>query len=310
MLAPHELIVVDDGSTDNGWGAQIVADLQRKAPPRLSMRLLHQANAGQSAARNFGAEHASCDLLAFLDQDDDWYPHHLEVLVKPFLRRRPGIPLGWVYSDLDEIDEDGYLVCRNFLRTLDTAHPKTHIHDCLRQDMFVLPSASLIARSAFNAVGQFDKRLSGYEDDDLFWRLLRAGYDNVFIAQPLSRWRIHTGSASYTLRMARSRTIYAQKLLETYPPDRERKRFYARDLIAPRFAPAMLFDIVRQIRRGDLVEAARAVKRLAVLWPHVRWRWWLTLLPLALVLAVRRRLGRRGALSFPGPDMWPLVDRR
>ena len=57
--------------------------------------------------------------------------------------------------------------------------------------MHVLPSAVLIAREAFEAVGGIDERLSGYEDDDLFLRIFGAGYDNVYLNERLSKWRIH-----------------------------------------------------------------------------------------------------------------------
>ena len=57
--------------------------------------------------------------------------------------------LGWIYSNLDEIDERGNMVCHKFLSTLSAPHPKTHIFTCLGADMFVLPSASLISRKAF-----------------------------------------------------------------------------------------------------------------------------------------------------------------
>lgn len=58
--------------------------------------------------------------------------------------------------------------------------------------MFILPSASLIVRKAFDRVGGFDERLCGCEDDDLFLRLFTAGYANVFIDEPLSQWRIYS----------------------------------------------------------------------------------------------------------------------
>ena len=91
--------------------------------------------------------------------------------------------------------------------------------------MFVLPGRSLISRKAFDAVGGFDERLSGYEDDDLFLRLFRAGYANVFLETALSKWRIYPGSSSYTDRMRRSRAIYAEKPFEEYKDDPDRSRF-------------------------------------------------------------------------------------
>jgi hypothetical protein len=176
-----------------------------------------------------------------LDQDDLWYDNHLRELSKPF-QTWSTCPLGWVYSNLDEIDEGGSLVCRDFLNTCPAAHPKRDIHDCIRHDMFVLPSAALIRREAFEAVGGFDERLCGYEDDDLFLRIFRAGYDNIFLDIALSKWRIYSHSTSYSPRMASSRRIYARKLLEQFPDDPKRGRFNVRDLIVPRFGKFVIQD--------------------------------------------------------------------
>ena len=153
---------------------------------------------------------------------------------KPFLTHTDP-PLGWSYSDLDEIDESGHLICRNYLSTLGTSHPKRNIFDCVGQNMFILPSAALISRKAFEAIDGFDERLCGYEDDDLFMRMFRLGYGNVFLRKALSKWRIYPSSTSYSYRMAISRNIYTRKLLDMFPNDPERARFYTRDLIVPRF---------------------------------------------------------------------------
>ena len=144
-----EIIVVDDGSTDDG--AAIVERIARDHP----IRLLRKQNGGQSSARNFGIAHANGDLIALLDQDDVWYPNHLERLIAPFLEPRT-TELGWVYSNLDEIDVHGNVVFRSFLSTMDVDHPKRDLLSCLRANMFVVPSASLFSRRAFNAVGGFD----------------------------------------------------------------------------------------------------------------------------------------------------------
>lgn len=236
-VPPDEIIVVDDGSTDGGTGAAIVERMARQHP---LIRLLRKPNGGQSSARNFGVAHSASALIALLDQDDYWYPDHLEELRRPF-ENDPLGKIGWVYSELDRIDKGGNMVCRRFLSTLPNVHPKAHIRDCLRFDMFVLPSASLICRAAFGSVGGFDECLSGYEDDDLFLRLFRASWDNVFIDKSLSAWRIFPSSTSFTTRMSHSRMIYLNKLLTSFPDDMN--VHYARTIIAPRFVKSTLVDI-------------------------------------------------------------------
>ncbi|HLK80917.1 MAG TPA: glycosyltransferase [Xanthobacteraceae bacterium] len=269
-LAPDEFIVVDDGSTDDG--PRIVERLAQSHP----ITLLRKPNGGQSSARNFGVRHSRSALIALLDQDDAWYPHHLASLIKPFRKER-GVPLGWVYSNLDEVDESGGMVNKCLLDLLPRENPKRSLAGCLSDDLFILPSASLISREAFEAVGGFDEKLCGYEDDDLFLRLFRAGYDNVFIDEPLSQWRIYQSSTSYTYRMARSRMIYAMKLFEQFPDNRLERRYWTRDCIAPRFVSQTLGDCVKALERRDGEMFRTAVAHLHILLPRLSLKGRLTL---------------------------------
>jgi glycosyltransferase involved in cell wall biosynthesis len=261
-LAPDEFIVVDDGSTDDG--PRIVERLAQSHP----IRLLRKPNGGQSSARNFGVAHSKSAVIALLDQDDAWYPHHLATLIEPFHKPR-SVPLGWVYSNVDEIDESGSMVNKCLLSLISRENPKRSLAGCLGNDMFVLPSASLISRESFEAVGGFDECLCGYEDDDLFLRLFRAGHDNIFVDEPLSQWRIYQTSTSYTSRMARSRMIYAMKLFEQFPDDRVRRRYWSRDCLAPRFLSPTLGDYVRALEKRDADMFRTAVAHLQILLPYL-----------------------------------------
>ena len=66
-----EIVIVDDGSTDHS-----VEEVTKVLNPRI--RLIHQENAGVSAARNRGIEEAKGEYIAFLDADDEWKPDYLK----------------------------------------------------------------------------------------------------------------------------------------------------------------------------------------------------------------------------------------
>lgn len=79
-----EIIVVDDGSTDNG--AEIVKGINDNR-----IKLIQQENAGPGAARNAGINAAESEYIAFLDADDEWYPWFLENSIKAI--REHNVPL-------------------------------------------------------------------------------------------------------------------------------------------------------------------------------------------------------------------------
>ena len=82
----------------------------------------------RAQTRNLAARVATGDYLAFLDQDDRWYPQHLELLVAPL---EANAAAGWSYCDFDEMDLGGSLVTRSFMRTLGLSHPKQSILECV-----------------------------------------------------------------------------------------------------------------------------------------------------------------------------------
>ncbi len=239
-LQPTEMLIVDDGSTD---GTDALCESIETPFPKY---LLRQQNKRQSAARNLAITKATGKYLAFLDHDDIWYPRHLERLVPPLEEDER---LGWTYSDIDEIDSAGKLISLRVLSSLNAGvqHPKTNIFNMLAADMFIFPSAAVVRRTAFNEVGGFDERLSGYEDDDLFLRLFRAGWLNWYDPDASIRYRRHPASSAFSDRMWKSRDIFAGKLLEEYPDDKELVRFYVRDIIAPRFYGAALAEYYRHL---------------------------------------------------------------
>ena len=123
-----------------------------------------------------------------------------------------------------------------------TVHPKSSLKQLLAEDMYILPSAALISRAAFEAVGGFDPQFMGYEDDDLFVRLFQAGFSNLFLPEAVTVWNINRASTSYSFRMTRSRMRYMLKLADAFPDNEATGELYLSEYIAPRFFKRILKD--------------------------------------------------------------------
>ncbi len=240
-VRPSEFIVVNDGSSADE------SEMLRALKGKANFELIEKTNGGQGSARNAGVNASRSEFICFLDQDDMFLENHIETLLR-------GLPsndkrLGFVYADLYEADGDGNVVRNRMVTELGT-HPKRNIMDLLRYDMFVLPSASIISRTAFDAVNGFDPRLTGYEDDDLFLRIFRKGFTNYFIDEAVTIWCIHTESTSYSVKMSRSRLLYFLKLVEYFPDEIKKGRYYFRDCLVPRFSSHFRNDLIKAVKEG------------------------------------------------------------
>jgi glycosyltransferase involved in cell wall biosynthesis len=255
-LPADEIIIIDDGSTDNS--AMLIAELAKEYP----LNFFQKGNGGQSSARNYGVRVSKGELIAFLDQDDVWYPNHLAELVQPFYENLYP-ETGWVYSTVDEIGENDELYSIDVLSRIDSLHPKKNIIECLDTDMYVIPTATIVSKKAFNHVGGFDETLSGYEDDDLFVRIFSKGYGNVFINKSTAQWRVHSASSSRSVVMSNSRIAYMKKQLRDYPDNYTRgiklqpiicSRFII--VIANEYWKALMFDDKNyaKLMRDDLLK--------------------------------------------------------
>lgn len=237
-VPPAEFIVVNDGSSPDE------AEKLNNIAEKMGFRVLHKENGGQGSARNYGVQNSKAKFICFLDQDDFYLKTHIATLLSGIKETDPHF--GWVYADVMEADEDGNII-RSDVVVHHSRHPKRSLNDLIGGDMYVLPSASLISREAYVAVSGFDPQFTGYEDDDLFLRIYRRGYTNYFLKDPVTVWCINTNSTSFSLKMSQSRLKYIKKLCEMFPDDRDKLRYYTRDIIFPRFNDIVFAEAFRAI---------------------------------------------------------------
>lgn len=234
-FSASETIVVDDGS--NSSESEKLAELQKK----YSFTILTQANLGQSAARNQGVIASNSEYFCILDQDDYFLDNHIETLLN--LVNFKDEKFGFSYGDLMRISEAGEILSESCVN-VNSQHPHTELNVMLRNNMYILPSATLIRKSAFLDVGGFDTALQGYEDDDLFLRMFLNGYSNVFTQEVVSAWTINTKSTSFSEKMSRSRYLYFSKLLALFPLGTDPGDKVFADSLFPRFADKFAEDVI------------------------------------------------------------------
>lgn len=253
---PNQVIVVNDGS--DATEVDFLSDLENK----YEFTLLSQENKGQSAARNLGVKESNSEFICLLDQDDYFLTNHIESLLSIADSDNPSYSFS--YGDLYRVSQSGELISNTCIN-VKNQHPLKNIAVMLRNNMYILPSATLIKRSAFLSVGGFDEALQGYEDDDLFLRFFRAGFTNSFTPEAVSAWTVNSESTSYSEAMTRSRYLYFLKLLRSFVLEKDSDYMDSNvvfcDLLFPRFSLNFANDVVSSAL-GDRRHFLERVERL------------------------------------------------
>lgn len=176
---PIEVILVDDGSTDD-----TLAIAKRWSP---ALRVCHQDNAGPSAARNRGIAMAQGDYLAFIDADDTWLPGRLQRHLA-ILTARPDLDmvLGLVQLDYDAGAD------RVLFRSDKPAIA------------FFSFGAGLFRRELFQRVGPLSEDLRNTEDADWFMRARDCGANWLVDQQPVLSYRRHGANMTEQLPLPKS----------------------------------------------------------------------------------------------------------
>jgi len=183
-FSEYEIIVVNDGSTDN---TEEVIKPYLKHP---KVRYYAKANGGQATAKNFGIRKSKGQYIAFLDADDLWAPEKLTKQVALF-QTNPAI--GVVYSSIGVVGPGGEEIPFE-MPTCFRGRVLTHLYG----GSFVSFSSTMVARELFEKQGVFDETLGMAIDYDLWLRLsLVTEFD--FVPEVLSFCRVGHGQMSSNL---------------------------------------------------------------------------------------------------------------
>ncbi len=181
-----EILVVDDGSRDSG-PARVAAIAA--ADPRV--RLITQANAGVSAARNAGIAAASARVIAFLDADDLWAKDHLQT----HLHRLANEPrLGVSFSAARFIDSEGAIIgqSRSKLFGLTPA-------DLLHGNPTTTCSTLVVRADVFKDIGAFRTHMRHNEDQEWLFRVALSGWQMTGDPNPRVDYRTSIGGLASDL---------------------------------------------------------------------------------------------------------------
>jgi glycosyltransferase involved in cell wall biosynthesis len=202
--SPVEVIVVDDGSTDN--------TVQVLEPYNSKIHYLYQPNAGQAAARNRAIRQSSGDFYAFLDADDMWQKDKLEQQI-PVLLSNP--KLGLVHSNFDYLDEKTG-------KTFTISRPRHKlVGRCYTRLFFgcsIFASSVVVRRECLEKIGLFDEQIPpGIEDYDL-WLRISQEYEFAYVPRCLAVYRQHSTNISHNaLRMNSADLTVIRKALGANP---------------------------------------------------------------------------------------------
>ena len=294
QCADWELIVVDDGSTDN------TRELVEREFAAITQptKYIYQANQGAYGARNIGLDHAKGDFVAFYDSDDLWLPHHLENCVRAF-ELCPEVD--WVYGACKMVEySSGKVIAPNTFYQeerrrpfLELASIKTEaLHtivdnqmlDCaIAHGLFCGLQNSLIRRSVFSNRRFESESRNEAEDQLVVIQAVLSGFKFGYLDDVHVQYAVHDSNSSaaggqHNLqrqeRVIRSMILGFENLVrDARLPARSRK------LLRKRIGEDWFWKLGYSTlaAKGDFASAITAYKRGLFYWPW-NWRQWKTMI--------------------------------
>lgn len=278
---PIEIIVVDDGSTDHS-----AAILQEYAS---RITAINQANQGAAVARNVAIAASRGELLAFLDADDLWAPHKLEVQVA-YLQARPHVDLiASRWQVLAAAEQAGGFGASIQSATPDEAASQRSewIYNELLMDCIVHTTTVLMRRSLVDKIGVFDVSLRRGQDYDYWLRASRATPIHRLDA-PLSCYRLHEANSTWRPQPLNYAALVLERALKMWGRKGPDGRVTPRAVVRRRLSQLWFSFGYQHASNGSVAIATGAALRSARAWPLYAKPW--LLLALCALAPIRRAL--------------------
>lgn len=175
----YEIIVVDDGSTDN------TAEIVRGYDNRINY--IYQQNAGHAAARNSAIKVANGRWVAFLDADDQWLPQKLQLQIELLDKNKN---LKWCCCNRYQSDGNRKNTFGNEKKITEALQDKDYFENYFsaapKGNCPIVTTCLIISKNIFEQLGTFDSSYTRGEDLDMWWRIAHHFPQIGYIAQPLA----------------------------------------------------------------------------------------------------------------------------
>lgn len=194
-----ELIIIDDGSTDDTEG------VVRQYDDNRIKYVKNDENIGATASRNTGIEQSCGEFIAFQNSDDEWDPSKLEKQMKIFDGASSSI--GVVYTGMWRVVNGE----REYIPSDGIRHKEGDVQESLIENNFISDQMAVVRKDCLQDVGYLDERLAPLDDWELWLRVSR-DYKFLFVDEPLVTAEIQSDSISRSTEdLVRARKLIAQK---------------------------------------------------------------------------------------------------
>lgn len=211
-VTDFELIIVNDGSTDNSEEKVLQFNDKR-------IHYYSKKNEGVSTARNFGIEKAKSDYITFIDADDYWYPNFLQEIVYN-INRFPELK---VFSTAIEIETSKTVVKASYSIKKTNDNEIVNYFISSNKRTVLCSSSAVFHKSVFEKIGPFDIQLKSGEDTDM-WIRIGLNYPILFSWKILARYVYDSDSLTKNQDFVYGKINFHKfKKLEKYNP--EMKKF-------------------------------------------------------------------------------------